>query len=55
MSRTKEVGALITYPEIGNGNFKGALEFFTVYTNLAEMSVLASKYLATAKKLPPVI
>ena len=33
----------------------GTLEFFTVYTKLAEMAILASKDLRTPKKkLPPV-
>ena len=31
-----------------------AIEFFTVYTKLAKMAVLASKELTTVKKLPPV-
>ena len=31
-----------------------AFEFFTDYTKLAEMPLLASKDLTTAKKLPPV-
>ena len=30
------------------------IELFTVYTKLAEMALLASKDLRTAKKLPPV-
>ena len=30
------------------------IEFFTVYTKLAEMAVFASEDLTTAKKLPPV-
>ena len=30
------------------------IEFLTVYTKLADMALLASKDLTTAKKLPPV-
>ena len=33
---------------------KLAIEFFTVCTTLAEMAILYSKELTTAKKLPPV-
>ena len=35
-------------------SYFNTIEFFTVYTKLAEMAILASNYLTTKKKLPPV-
>ena len=40
-----------SYPEIDDANFKGAIEFFTVYAKLSEMALLASKDLTTAKEV----
>ena len=38
--------------EKSEGTLRQLIEFFTVNTKLAEMAVLASKDLTTAKKLP---